>query len=59
MTSAGPPRAKHGRAGSEVRPGAGDRVRMTGKERREQLLEVGRTLFARKGFDATSVEEIA
>jgi AcrR family transcriptional regulator len=59
VTSAGPPRAKHGRAGSEVRPAAGERVRMTGKERREQLLEVGRTLFARKGFDATSVEEIA
>jgi AcrR family transcriptional regulator len=32
---------------------------MTGKERREQLLDVGRSLFARKGFDATSVEEIA
>jgi AcrR family transcriptional regulator len=35
------------------------RARMTGKERREQLLDVGRSLFARKGFDATSVEEIA
>ncbi len=32
---------------------------MTGKQRREQLLEVGRSLFAEKGFDATSVEEIA
>ena len=32
---------------------------MTGKERREQLLEVGRKLFAEKGFEATSVEEIA
>jgi AcrR family transcriptional regulator len=32
---------------------------MTGKERREQLLEVGRSLFAERGFDATSVEEIA
>jgi AcrR family transcriptional regulator len=32
---------------------------MTGKERREQLLDVGRSLFAEKGFDATSVEEIA
>jgi AcrR family transcriptional regulator len=32
---------------------------MTGKERREQLLDVGRTLFAEKGFDATSVEEVA
>jgi len=32
---------------------------MTGKERREQLLDIGRTLFANKGFDGTSVEEIA
>jgi AcrR family transcriptional regulator len=32
---------------------------MSGKERREQLIEIGRTLFAEKGFDATSVEEIA
>src|SRR5579875_1500449 len=35
------------------------RVRMTGRERREQLISVGRTLFAEKGFDATSIEEIA
>ncbi|KAF4405414.1 MULTISPECIES: TetR/AcrR family transcriptional regulator [Streptomyces] len=37
----------------------GRRVRMTGKERREQLLDIGRTLFAAKGFEGTSVEEIA
>jgi AcrR family transcriptional regulator len=37
----------------------GRAVRMTGKERREQLLDIGRSLFAQKGFDATSVEEIA
>ncbi|CAM5719012.1 hypothetical protein SMICM304S_01925 [Streptomyces microflavus] len=35
------------------------RVRMTGKERREQLLDIGRALFADKGFEGTSVEEIA
>ncbi|WP_392671164.1 TetR family transcriptional regulator [Streptomyces sp. LN785] len=35
------------------------RVRMTGKERREQLLDIGRILFADKGFEGTSVEEIA
>ena len=35
------------------------RVRMSGKERREQLLDVGRSLFAEKGFEATSTEEIA
>ena len=33
--------------------------RMTGQQRRAQLLDVGRGLFAEKGFDATSVEEIA
>ena len=32
---------------------------MTGKERREQLLDVGRRLFAEKGYEGTSVEEIA
>jgi AcrR family transcriptional regulator len=32
---------------------------MTGKERREQLLDVGRSLFAERGFEATSTEEIA
>ena len=32
---------------------------MTGKQRREQLLDVGRRLFAEKGFEGTSVEEIA
>ncbi|MEV3859708.1 TetR/AcrR family transcriptional regulator [Streptomyces sp. NPDC050095] len=35
------------------------RPRMTGAERRQQLLEIGRTLFAEKGFEGTSVEEIA
>ncbi len=34
-------------------------MRMTGRERREQLLAVGRTLFAEKGYEAVSVEEIA
>ncbi|WP_347343542.1 TetR/AcrR family transcriptional regulator [Jatrophihabitans telluris] len=32
---------------------------MTGNQRREQLLDVGRALFAEKGFEATSIEEIA
>jgi AcrR family transcriptional regulator len=32
---------------------------MTGSERREQLVQVGRSLFAAKGFDGTSTEEIA
>ncbi|HMH93259.1 MAG TPA: TetR/AcrR family transcriptional regulator [Streptosporangiaceae bacterium] len=32
---------------------------MTGKERREQLLVIGRRLFAERGLDGTSIEEIA
>ncbi|OQO92521.1 TetR/AcrR family transcriptional regulator [Saccharomonospora piscinae] len=32
---------------------------MTGAERRQQLLDVARSLFAEKGFDGSSVEEIA
>ncbi len=35
------------------------RARMTANQRREQLLDVSRQLFAEKGFDGTSVEEIA
>jgi AcrR family transcriptional regulator len=35
------------------------RVRMSGSQRREQLVDVGRKLFAAKGFEAVSVEEIA
>jgi AcrR family transcriptional regulator len=35
------------------------RIRMTGRERREQLVQVGRALFAERGFDGTSIEEIA
>ncbi|MBF6355433.1 TetR/AcrR family transcriptional regulator [Nocardia higoensis] len=32
---------------------------MTGTQRRQQLIEIGRSLFAERGYDATSVEEIA
>jgi len=35
------------------------RSRMTGKQRREQLIDVGRKLFADKGFEGTTVEEIS
>src|SRR4051794_24609758 len=48
-----------GASGASAVPRATRAARMTGKERREQLLDVGRGLFAEKGFDATSVEEIA
>lgn len=32
---------------------------MTGPQRRQQLIEVGRALFAERGFEGTSVEEIS
>ncbi|MCB0911848.1 MAG: TetR/AcrR family transcriptional regulator [Propionibacteriaceae bacterium] len=35
------------------------RVRMTRAERREQLIDVARALFAERGLEGTSVEEIA
>jgi AcrR family transcriptional regulator len=35
------------------------RVRMSAKERREQLVGVARSLFAERGYEATSVEELA
>lgn len=42
-----------------VRRKRAGRVRMSGAERREQLIDVGRTLFAERGFEAASIEEIA
>jgi AcrR family transcriptional regulator len=42
-----------------IQPPAGNRKRMTGKERRAQLLDIGRRLFAERGLDGTSIEEIA
>lgn len=35
------------------------RARMTAQQRRSQLIEIARGLFAEKGFEGTSVEEIA
>lgn len=35
------------------------RVRMTGQQRRAQLLDIARSCFAEKGFEPTSIEEIA
>lgn len=57
MTSArnlGSPAAGHAGAAERV-----PRARMTGAERRNQLIEVARSLFAERGYEATSVEEIA
>lgn len=42
-----------------VEPQHRNRVRMSGAERRQQLLDVGRASFAERGFEATSIEEIA
>jgi AcrR family transcriptional regulator len=35
------------------------RTRLTATARRAQLVDVGRTVFAKRGYEATSVEEIA
>jgi AcrR family transcriptional regulator len=35
------------------------RTRLTAIERRAQLVDVGRAVFAKRGYEATSVEEIA
>jgi len=40
-------------------PIAQAKVRMSSAQRREQLIAVGRHIFAEKGLDATSVEEVA
>jgi AcrR family transcriptional regulator len=37
----------------------GGRLRMTSAERREQLIEIARTLFAERGFEGTAIEEVA
>ena len=37
----------------------GPRTRLTAVERRNQLVQVGRAVFAEKGYEGTSVEEIA
>jgi len=59
MASAGGARSTKDALPEQAKARRDGRARMTGKERREQLLDIGRSLFAEKGFDATSVEEIA
>jgi AcrR family transcriptional regulator len=34
-------------------------VRMTGQERRAQLIDIGRLVFAERGYEASSIEDIA
>jgi AcrR family transcriptional regulator len=43
--------------GKAVKRGA--RARMTSAERREQLIEIARSLFAERGFEGTAIEEVA
>ena len=43
----------------EARPRRPGRSRMTAAERREQLIDTARGLFAERGYDGTSIEEIA
>jgi AcrR family transcriptional regulator len=44
---------------SDARTKRPQRHRMTSAERREQLLEIARALFAERGFEGASIEEIA
>jgi AcrR family transcriptional regulator len=44
---------------ADVSSSARPRVRMTGAQRRQQLLDIGRELFGQRGYEATSIEEIA
>ncbi|MDP9797869.1 AcrR family transcriptional regulator [Catenuloplanes nepalensis] len=46
------------RAAARTAKGA-SRVRMSAAQRREQLIVIGRQLFAERGFDGTSIEEVA
>ncbi|MGY1842306.1 TetR/AcrR family transcriptional regulator [Modestobacter sp. SYSU DS0875] len=55
MSTPGPAAGSAPSGGGTGRP----RVRMTGAQRRRQLLDVGRELFAERGYEATSIEEIA
>lgn len=50
--------SRHTRCVSDE-PKKSPRARMSARQRREQLITVGRSLFAEKGFEGTSVEEIA
>lgn len=55
--SAGGARGQRRTASAAAKPPS--RVRMSAAQRREQLISIGRQLFAERGFDATSIEEVA
>ena len=66
MTQSASAEESRGRAVPATRPSSSPaaksgppRVRMPAAQRREQLILIGRQLFAERGFDATSIEEVA
>ncbi len=62
MAGQGAGRSKAGQRGqrlSQPKNKRNGRSRMTSAERREQLIEIARTLFAERGFEGTSIEEVA
>ena len=56
IETTGDPSPEH-RASRPDPPSGRGRVRMSAAQRREQLISVGRQVFAERGFDATSIEE--
>ncbi len=57
--STGPADGNHGTTTASRPPAAAVRARMTGPQRRLQLVGIGRGLFAAKGLDGTTIEEVA
>ena len=58
MSNTGSP-APANRPRASAPASGGSRKRMSALERREQLIRVGRNLFATKGYEAVTIEEIA
>lgn len=53
------PAGRRPASAAAAKPKPTSRVRMSAAQRREQLIAIGRQLFAERGFDATSIEEVA
>ncbi len=54
-----PPAAAASEPAEHVTSGPAVRIRMTGQQRKSQLVGIGRALFAARGLDGTTIEEIA
>ena len=52
-------RLRNLRLGTKVTEMTGAKRRLPASERRAQLIDAGRTVFAKRGYEATSMEEIA